>query len=152
MPEPVYRHLGSLEFTDGVWRDMFEDAAGRQCVAKLQGGALPRSTRFLGRLGDLGDYWLLHVQYGRQVSHLKHFVDEGPEIDESEVAAGRLSLLVQADDLPQSHAGNGLNIGEVQPEPVPARRTDQDRPLLCQGVDLGLAQGVLVEVDDRHAL
>ena len=28
----LYRHLGSLEFTDGIRRDVFEDAAGRQFV------------------------------------------------------------------------------------------------------------------------
>src|SRR5437588_12504538 len=40
MSERLCRHLGSLDFTDGSRRDVFEDAAGRQLVGGDDGEPL----------------------------------------------------------------------------------------------------------------
>src|SRR3954462_11243148 len=93
---------------------------------RCHGRTVLDSERLQGALLVLVDHEQL-VELG----DLEHFVDLRVDVAEDELAAGRLELAVERDELAQRRRGQELNVAEVEQDLAPAQLVHEAEELFA---------------------
>src|SRR5262245_25608348 len=113
----------------------------RSSLGKRRGPGAPRaSERLKGGLLFLHD-----LEEAVQLGDLEHLVDLRVDVAQDQLAAGRLQLLVEGDELAECGAGEVFDVGEVEQDLAPTLLVDEAEELLADDLDVLLVQDLAID-------